>query len=288
MEVYNMYHVVTGAYNYTQTSGCIVTDSSYIYEFDSINAFNEYITNTPINKTFQWRTLQSTAGTTKFTGTESYEQAQNLLKSGVNDIAKRINDKLSGLKHAFEPVKKQRPAYGMAGYQACVPRYIQGVPDSMVYKKQVIQKQKVINIYKSISYNAGVTTESLINDSCLTAYLVKAIEDKGIKVNLYITFVSNADKRSVGATIKVKDSKERVNISKLSFTTAHPSMLRRLMIRFVEVCPDITNGFIHGYGKPRQPIGLYGDNKHGKFLISANQFKSVDNAKEWLKQNNFM
>lgn len=30
----------------------------------------------------------------------------------------------------------------------------------------------------------------------------------------------------------------------------HPSMLRRLFFRFIEVYPKVTNAFVQGYGQP--------------------------------------
>ena len=53
--------------------------------------------------------------------------------------------------------------------------------------------------------------------------------------------------------MRIKSANERLNINKLSFPLVHPSMLRRLFFRFVEVHPGVPRSFIRGYGTPLQP-----------------------------------
>ena len=56
--------------------------------------------------------------------------------------------------------------------------------------------------------------------------------------------------------IRLKSANEKLNISKLSFPLVHPSMLRRLFLRFVEVHPPVSNDFKRGYGRPQEPSTL--------------------------------
>ena len=231
----------------TKTYG---NNTSYIREFDSLNEFESYITNTPLNDTFRWQKLSSTNGSYSFTQTQSYEEATKLLKDGWSSMAQEITKKLNVIKNQVVNEHVQKILYDVVGFQASVPRYLQGIPTSMVNKKLVPVKQKVITLDKDISYNASIKTEQIIEASVQTLQLIKKIEAQGIRVNLNLIWgVAAGDTKEV-AKIRLKSANERLNISKLSFPLVHPSMLRRLCFRYLEVAPTVTKSYTWGYGAP--------------------------------------
>ena len=225
-------------------------NTSYIREFDSLNEFESYITNTPLNETFRWQKLSSTTGSYSFTQTQSYEEATKLLKDGWSSMAQEITKKLNVIKNQVVNEHVQKILYDVVGFQASVPRYLQGIPTSMVNKKLVPVKQKVITLDKDISYNASIKTEQIIEASVQTLQLIKKIEAQGIRVNLNLVWgVAAGDTKEV-AKVRLKSANERLNISKLSFPLVHPSMLRRLCFRYLEVAPTVTKSYTWGYGAP--------------------------------------
>ena len=225
-------------------------NTSYIREFDSLNEFESYITNTPLNDTFRWQKLSSTNGSYSFTQTQSYEEATKLLKDGWSSMAQEITKKLNVIKNQVVNEHVQKILYDVVGFQASVPRYLQGIPTSMVNKKLVPVKQKVITLDKDISYNASIKTEQIIEASVQTLQLIKKIEAQGIRVNLNLVWgVAAGDTKEV-VKIRLKSANERLNISKLSFPLVHPSMLRRLCFRYLEVAPTVTKPYTWGYGAP--------------------------------------
>ena len=231
----------------TKTYG---NNTSYIREFDSLNEFESYITNTPLNETFRWQKLSSTNGSYSFTQTQSYEEATKLLKDGWSSMAQEITKKLNVIKNQVVNEHVQKILYDVVGFQASVPRYLQGIPTSMVNKKLVPVKQKVITLDKDISYNASIKTEQIIEASVQTLQLIKKIEAQGIRVNLNLIWgVAAGDTKEV-AKVRLKSANERLNISKLSFPLVHPSMLRRLCFRYLEVAPTVTKPYTWGYGAP--------------------------------------
>ena len=231
----------------TKTYG---SNTSYIREFDSLNEFESYITNTPLNETFRWQKLSSTTGSYSFTQTQSYEEATKLLKDGWSSMAQEITKKLNVIKNQVVNEHVQKILYDVVGFQASVPRYLQGIPTSMVNKKLVPVKQKVITLDKDISYNASIKTEQIIEASVQTLQLIKKIEAQGIRVNLNLVWgVAAGDTKEV-AKVRLKSANERLNISKLSFPLVHPSMLRRLCFRYLEVAPTVTKSYTWGYGAP--------------------------------------
>ena len=231
----------------TKTYGKTTT---YIREFDSLNNFYEYITTTPLNETFCWGSLSSTTGTKKFTETQSFEEATQMFKDGWDDMAQKLTKKLKVQQNCSVTSQVQKTVYDIVGFQCSVPRYLQGIPTNMVNKRLTPVKQKVVTLNKDFTYNAMTSTEDIIEASIQTMQVVKKVEAQGIRVNLNIIFGITAGNTKEVVKIRIKSANERVNISKLAFPLVHPSMLRRLGFRYIEVAPTITNSYKFGYGKP--------------------------------------
>lgn len=223
---------------------------AYVREFSSLNDFETYITNTPLNDTFRWTKLASVSGSEKFTGTHSYEQAVEMFKNGWQSKAEELTKKLKVIQNQVIDAQVQKVLFDVVGFQASVPRYLQGIPTNMVNKKLVPIKQKIVTINKDISYNCGITTEQIVEASIQTLQLVKRIEAQGIRVNLNLIWGVKASGSNEIVKVRLKSANERVNISKLAFPLVHPSMLRRLCFRYLEVAPTVTHGYLYGYGSP--------------------------------------
>jgi hypothetical protein len=224
-----------------------------VMEFSNIQEFEQFINNAPINSVFRWETLGSSRkDDADWRGTKSYEEAQDLLKHGCEEIAKKLEKQFQLKSKDVGFNKVVRNFYDVVGFQVSVPRYLQGLPTSMVNQKKVVEKARVITINKSMSYNAFYSTEEIIEESAKALALIKAIETKGIRVNLNLCMASDSwGGQKVGLKIRVKNAGERINVSKLSFIMAHPSMLRRMLFRWLEVNPKVTDkGYTNGYGRP--------------------------------------
>lgn len=225
-------------------------DKKSIAEFDSIYEFYKYLCDTPFNDAFRWEHHSSVEGNYRFTSTQNFEEAVNLMKDGWTDMAKKLNTKLQVNEKKSEMVNKRKMVNSVAGFQPIVPLYLAGVPTNMVSQKMVPVKQKIINITKSVSYNAGVSTETIIEESVKAMQIVKKLEAMGYRVNLSIALGSIEPDRQLFSKVCIKHANEKLNVSKLAFPLVHPSMLRRLFFRFIEVCPDTTKSFTWGYGRP--------------------------------------
>ena len=227
--------------------------TTYLREFKSLDEFYNYITNTPLNDVFRWEELASSAigpHKQRWTGTSSYKEAVDLFKNGWQDMAKTLTKSIKVKQNQVENAQVQKVMYDIVGFQASVPRYLQGIPTSMINKKLVPVKQRVITLNKDISYNASVKTEDIIEASVQTIHLIKKIEAQGIRVNLNLIWGSSAGETREVIKIKLKSANERINISKLAFPLVNPSMLRRLCFRYYEVAPTITSDYRFGYGAP--------------------------------------
>ena len=222
----------------------------YIREFDSLSDFEKYIKETPLNDVFRWTNLDSVDGSKYFTKTESYEEAVKLFENGWDDMAQDLTKQIKIRESKQVNEYANKILYDVVGFQASVPRYLQGIPTAMVNKKQIPVKRKVITLNKDISYNAGIKADQIIEASIQTLQLIKKIEAQGIRVNLNLIWGDSAGEVTELVKIRLKSANERLNISKLAFPLVHPSMLRRLLFRFIEVTPEITHSFKPGYGVP--------------------------------------
>lgn len=229
-----------------------ITDKTEVVEYDSLHEFYEYLIHTPFNNAFCWAKHSSVDGDYYFTKTRDFSEAVELFKNGWSDMATKLVQKLKVIESKTEPTMKPRTCLGVQGYQAIVPLYLQGVPNNMVTKKMTPVKQKVITLNKSINYNGGVSADQIIEESIKAMQIVKKLEAQGYRCNLNIVLGMTAGYPSKQFVVKVriKSANEKMNVSKLAFPLVHPSMLRRLFFRFIEVYPNVTNSFVCGYGRP--------------------------------------
>lgn len=224
--------------------------ATYTKEFQSIGEFYKYLCDTPFNEAFRWANHRSVTTGEKFTGTKSFEEAVDLMRNGWSQMADKLNTKLAIKMKQAQPVARRKQQLGVAGFQPIVPLYLAGVPTNMMSQIQVKCKSKVVNITKSVSYNCKITTDTIVEESIKTLQIVRQLEAAGYRVNLSIAFGSEKFGTSLYAKVRIKSANEKLNISKVAFPLVHPSMLRRLMVRYVEVCPATTRDFVGGYGIP--------------------------------------
>lgn len=250
-------------------------------QFNSINDFLNALQEREVSNHFL--NMQSSIKQSfDFTQTYKYEDAIDLLKNGWNQMAEKINSRMILLDSKIGITKKTKTNYDVVGFQASVPRYLQGIPTNMVNKKQIIQKQKVITINKSISYPSSFKTEQIMEHSIKALQIVKAIEESGIRVNLNIIFSATTRTQDLTLKIRIKSANERLNISKMAFPLVHPSMLRRLVLRYVETA-GLDSSWVYGYGTPKNDIQLKRELENEKeYYIS--RFIDCD-AKTFIKEN---
>lgn len=227
------------------------TNNYNVSEYDSINEYVDDIHKLPYSKIFINGKKSSVEGMEFFTGTKSYEEAIELLKFGWSDGAKKLNTSLKIANKDVQSKEVKRAVYDVVGFQASVPRYLQGIPTSMVNTIPTKRKSKTVTIYKSIAYAALVDKDDILKDSVKFLQIIQEIEKQGIKANVYVIHHGYAEKEHLVNLVKVKSASERLNISKLAFPLMHPSFLRRIVFRSIETESRLKNfRWARGYGYP--------------------------------------
>lgn len=227
-----------------------INSKTEVIQFDSLNEFYDYLCKTPFNEAFRWAEHSSVTGSKSWTKTESFEEATELFKNGWSDMATKLVQRLKVIENKTQPTMKPRSSTGVCGYQAIVPMYLNGQPNNMLTKKMVPIKQKVVTINKSIDYAGMVSSDTIVEESIKALQIIKKLEAQGYRCNLNIVLGSSKYGKAFYVKVRVKSANEKLNVSKLAFPLVHPSMLRRLFFRFIEVYPNVTKDFVHSYGAP--------------------------------------
>lgn len=229
-----------------------VDTKTNIMEFSSIQELCEYISTDKYNTVFSSSSSRcSDEKNYSFCQTESLSEAVSILKTGWSEKAKEIESKLSETLKEATPVNRQKSVYDVVGGNCSVPRYLQGVPTSMIRQTRVPVKQKVVTINKNISYACLVSADQIVAMCIECLQHVKALEDAGTRVNINIYCTSEVNDQTIGMRLPIKKSSERLNLTKIAFPVAHPSMLRRVFFSFMEHYDKVTSpSFIYGYGTP--------------------------------------
>lgn len=224
-------------------------------KFDSLHQYASYLNNAKRSALFELHDQEaSKTGDKFFTMTESYEEADDLLRFGdrenLSKLQKMITLKVS-MKGTGEQVKTETYR-SFVGYAPHVPSYVSGQPKTMLRKKIIkTQNAKVLNIVYNPCASANVDAEDLLNASIKVLDFINSLEKQGYKVNLYTLLSTRTREETVAMICKIKSSDDYTDLAKIVYPMVHPSFLRRHFFRFIETNKEITDRqFCVGYGTP--------------------------------------
>ena len=185
-------------------------------------------------------------------GTSSYEEAVRLFREGYTEILPRVrleykknvnvlSEKLS--------ISKSRPIDSFCGGIPNVPNMLLGLPKTMLNRDSIVRRIKTIDIVYSLVGPGCVSPERFVKAGIALLSAIELIEKSRTQIKL----ISCVDSSYVGneaiiGTVVVKEYADRLDIQKLCFPLAHPSMLRRIGFKFTETVPGMTRNFTRGYG----------------------------------------
>lgn len=216
----------------------------FLEKFESISEFQRAINTREVNE-FYKGILSSENATKTFTGTESYEEAENLLSYGDKSIAAKLVE-CNGKR--MNETKKNTIYNSPVGFVPNIPNYLSGRPDNMfAVKTQTYKSCKVLNVCVNSAVSFDVATKDIIAFNQKLLNVVYTLEKRGYRLNLYVGVVAEFSKSSnIGACfIKVKDSGKLMNVTNVAYPLCNASFLRRHFFKWVE-----TNGktFSRSYG----------------------------------------
>lgn len=217
-----------------------------LYYFQSVGDLVTWIDKTPQTKLGrEYSSSTATDSSRKeFTGTESFDEAQRLLRDGDSKLARMINDTKRDIKAKSHGgnTKANMIVRSAQGFLPDIGAYMTGHPVNMFNIKQGI---KPISKVISVVYNCGVgyatTTNQMISAAVKVSEAIATLEARGYRVNIYVgkKVMKRPLKRKskiekIGTLVKIKDAGKPLDPLRVSYPLAHPSFSRRHLFAVAE------------------------------------------------------
>lgn len=210
--------------------------------YESLKAFNDYLNAGTLQPAFS---DHSHTNGESFTGTASYEDAEQKMMQGDSELQKKIEaDGVAQTRIRVQKQVRRRQTYSsVVGAFPNVPAYISGAPNSMIAQRMIKTKKKVLTIGYSMTAHGGVDKDRIIKASVKIISAILYIEATGVRVNLYSLFCARKGNNTIGLSLKIKDASRKIDTLRMSYPMAHSSFLRRQCFRWEEITENIPSGF---------------------------------------------
>jgi len=232
--------------------------------------FNEYIDFVEQNIGKGCKNSSESTADKEWYGSKNINEAIDLARHGWDKgtqlLAKMLDDiKAKGVE------KTLKPRFDVYGESVEMGLFMTGEPECMLdWEEDIKEGYKEVDIYFNTIASAMYNPEQLINYGSVALSVVDYLEGIGVRVNLYSYYSIKPGGRDSLISVKIKDASESLNIPVCAFALAHPSMMRRMFLKGVEV----LDGFMDlGYG----PICEY---EKERFSNNENiiRFQTINNV----------
>lgn len=229
-----------------------------------------------------------------FYGEAEWEDTVKLANHGwveqinnVNLMTEEIRDELK-----IDLQKAMDPYWDVQGVSFNMDRYLTGEPECVMNIRpiEVAKPGRVITLLVSCSASAGVNQQKLIERGLAICGLIEALRymQHGVEVWVEQTVTRGSDMLST--LVNVKQASEHMDMGKVIFAIAHPTMLRRMVFSVEENQPREwrrrigvgDEGF--GYGMPH--------NLACKDIVGAaielepiRYERGLEDPKQWIRDN---
>lgn len=183
-------------------------------------------------------------------GREGWEEGVKLADEFSVELSNAVSGKM------LEP----EVHWDVTGDWLDVGRYVTGEPEvfgEMIETEyeRTAYPPKVIHIVVNVCASSGVSEDVIKRRGAAVAALVKALELKGRRCKIDVVAPNNGGRsgRTFYLTIAAKPAEEPMQLNKLVFLMAHPSMLRRLIFSAWEHADEET---VREFGFSNR--GMYG------------------------------
>lgn len=215
--------------------------------------------------------------TARWSGTRSFldamELAENTWEEGIKLLSEIQRKEASILEELF-PLQgsKMEKHLDVIGDDFDIDAYIKkDGPEwmaSYVNTEEANLSTKFQTFLVNCWYPSHVQPETIINIGAYIASVINFLETRGVKCSIYLVGRVTADHYDVVQSIRLKSFNDYLDVSQLTFSIAHPSMLRRLSLRFIEL---LSNGPDKNMSK------TFINNSHGQPADLTLDKETVDN-----------
>ena len=232
----------------------IKPDKLDILQFDNIRQFAGYLKTLDGVVTPQ---KESEKGSMSFTGTNTYQEALDLIlkpygeppakiKTKVEDIECKIRNNLHK-KGLLTDWISEDYHYDVEGVEIDIAKLVEGDPECYL-KPNKKYKDCFYDLNVNVAVSYSNTTVEIIDAFCKVIAVVVALEKRGHKIRLFATSVTkdaSKEGRSSLINVCIKKYDEFVDIKAIA-RIIYPSYLRRLIFKVEEV--KYMDKLSYGYG----------------------------------------
>ena len=232
-------------------------------KFNSVEEFSNWLQVTPQTEKGKElnRSMAISEMRTRFTGTQSFDEAQNLLKCGDKENADKITATIRKIKAQGKGNEIRNKLYNSpCGFMPIVPKVLTGDPQNMLtIRKERYNSTKVLNIAYNVSIDCEVEAEEIIETAAKVANVIASLEQNGYRVNLYVYDCSKGLRNTISTLlIKIKDSGKYLDTLRIAYPLINPSFLRRHIFAYLER--------LKGYGLSKYYSEVLNDNTAKRYL----------------------
>lgn len=208
---------------------------------------------------------------------EGYKEITEEMKKHYEVSSKYVNERIG--------VRKVMPVNAYVGSTPNVTRAILGLPRDM--RRTDLQKKKLpgVSLVYDCSLHCGYSDDVLKERGARMLTLVSLCAEHNIPVRLSVSDTTSRLRTDDGWTVtevSVKDYGDIMNIRKVSYWLAHPSVLRRIFFAITETSPVVTR-YCSGYGYPIsnnrddcEEVRKIRREEDNTFWFNPNDFKTDD------------
>ena len=190
-----------------------------------------------------------------WSGTRTWTDAVKLATNGWSEGVKRLSNLRDELMDRIGEVLPE-PAYIMdvTGFDVDVGAYLAGDPECMVSTTQQPGRDRHIHIMVNVATAHHRSPESMMMRGLMAAGVVDALEQMGHTVTLDVVILleGHDDKDRFAQVVNVKRPSEPLDLERVVYSCAHPSMLRRLTFAVLESLDSaqrLRMNVLSGYGR---------------------------------------
>lgn len=190
----------------------------------------------------------------EWAGTPSFAHALALARDGwpqgLSEIAK-YRAHFSAI--IGNRIKRPQLAHAVVGFSPDVGAFLSNEPECM-FAREIIELDgpgKVLRVVLNGTVSGGISTRSIVKRGAMACALVDALECAGYSCEIVAAFkLSVGDKISDSHLVPVKDAGASLELDRVAFALAHPSMFRRLVFSACEQNMEFSNAAGRSYGMP--------------------------------------
>jgi hypothetical protein len=265
-----------------------VTTEGYKYgkiEFDSWGEFIDQGCKPSANPNRSESERSSRSSDSSWTGTKTFNDAVKLARDGwaegeaiVQSMSASITNKVTDL------VEREHVTYDVEGIGLDVAAYVNGEPECWQrFETDTTESigTKHVRLVFNCSVSGSVSTDTILAKGAAVVSLVQALEFAGIRVE--VTALARCGTNNYGSgrheiRVPVKAADQDLDMGRITFALAHPSMIRRMGFAVTESTPESCKVMAIRPGTTDDEGDIYVDSSR----YSDSQWRSSETATQWI------